>query len=65
MPWRVQALKGAMIAHMGGGMVWLPKHAKVIEIARNKVEGGYAKVWQVQIAIMEKVPSDIDFTKML
>jgi hypothetical protein len=44
MPWRVQALKGAMEAHMGGRMVWLPPRAKVIEIPGEKVEGGYAKV---------------------
>jgi hypothetical protein len=44
MPWQVQALKGAMEAHMDGGVVWLPKHAKVIEIPGAKVEGGYVKV---------------------
>jgi hypothetical protein len=32
MPWRVQALQGAMEAHVGGGVVWLPPHAKVMEI---------------------------------
>jgi hypothetical protein len=31
--WRMQALKGAMEAHMGWGVVWLPPHAKVIEIS--------------------------------
>jgi hypothetical protein len=65
MPWRMQALKGAMEAHMGGGVVWLPKHAKVIEIPRARVEGGYTKVRRVQIARMEKVPSDIDFVGKL
>jgi hypothetical protein len=65
MPWQVQVLKGAMEAHMGGGVVWLPKHAKVIEILGAKVEGGYAKVRQVRIARMEKVPSDIDFLAKL
>jgi hypothetical protein len=44
MPWRVQALKGAMEAHMGGGVLWLPPHAKVMEIPGDRVEGGYAKV---------------------
>jgi hypothetical protein len=44
MPWQVQALKGVMEAHMGGGVVWLPKHAKVIEIPRDRLEGRYAKV---------------------
>jgi hypothetical protein len=32
MPWRMQGLKGAMEAHIGGGVVWLPPHAKVMEI---------------------------------
>ena len=61
MPWRVQALKGAMEAHMGGGVVWLPSHAKVIEIPGDRVEGGYAKIRRVRIARMENIPSDIDF----
>jgi hypothetical protein len=65
MPWRVQALKGAIEAHMGGGVVWLPKHAKLIEIPGARVEGGYAKVRWVRIARMEKVPSDIDFAGKL
>ena len=61
MPWRVQALKGAMEAHMGGGVVWLPPNAKVIEIPGERVEGGYAKIRRVRIARMENIPSDIDF----
>jgi hypothetical protein len=65
MPWRVQALKGTMEAHIGGGVVWLPEHAKVIEIPGDMVEGGYAKVRRVRIARMEKVPSDIDFAGKL
>jgi hypothetical protein len=44
MPWQVQALKGNMKAHMGGGVVWLPPKAKVIEIPRDMVEGGFAKI---------------------
>jgi hypothetical protein len=32
---------------MGGGVVWLPKHAKVIEIPGARVEGGYVKVQRV------------------
>jgi hypothetical protein len=43
MPCRVQALKGVMEAHMGGGMVWLPPRAKVIEIPGDRIEGGYDK----------------------
>jgi serine/threonine protein kinase len=65
MPWQVQALKGAMEAHMGGRVVWLPKHAKVIEIPGARIEGGYAKVQWVQITRMEKVPSDIEFAGKL
>jgi hypothetical protein len=44
MPWRVQALKGAMEAHMDWGVVWLPPYAKVIEILGDRVDGGYAKI---------------------
>jgi hypothetical protein len=65
MPWRVQALKGAIEAHMGGGVVWLPKHAKAIEIPRNMVEGGYTKVQRVRIARMEDVLNNIDFARKL
>jgi hypothetical protein len=61
MPWQVQALKGAMEAHMDWGVVWLPLHAKVIEIPGDRVEGGYAKIRRVRISRMEKIPSDIDF----
>ena len=65
MPWQVQALKGATKVHMGWGVVWLPLHAKVIEIPRDRVEGGYAKIQQVQISRMENIPSDIDFARKL
>jgi hypothetical protein len=44
MPWYVQALKEAMETHMGGGVVWLPSKAKIIEIPRKRLEGRYAKV---------------------
>jgi hypothetical protein len=65
MPWRVQALKGAMEAHMGGGVVWLPPHAKVMEIPGDRVEGGYAKVRWVRISRMENIHSNIDFARKL
>jgi hypothetical protein len=66
MPWQVQALKGAMEAHMGWGVVWLPPHAKVIKIPGDRMEGGYAKIRWVRISRMENIPSDIDFAgKML
>jgi hypothetical protein len=39
MPWRVQAFKEAMDAHLDGGVVWLPPSAKVMEIPRKRVEG--------------------------
>jgi serine/threonine protein kinase len=54
-----------MEAHMGGGVVWLPLHAKVIEIPGDRVEGGYAKIRQVRISRMENIPSDIDFAGKL
>jgi hypothetical protein len=65
MPWQVQALKGAMEVHMGWGVVWLPPHAKVIEILGDRVEGGYAKIRRVRISRMENIPSDIDFVGKL
>jgi hypothetical protein len=65
MPWRVQALKRAMEVHMGGGVVWLPFHTKVMEIPGNRVEGGYVKVRRVRISRMENIPSDIDFAGKL
>jgi serine/threonine protein kinase len=54
-----------MEAHMGSGVVWLPPHAKVIEIPRDRVEGGYAKIQRVRISRMENIPSDIDFARKL
>jgi hypothetical protein len=63
MPWRVQALKGAMEAHMGGWVVWLLPKPMVIEIPGNKLEGGYAKVQRVRIARMENIPKNIDFAR--
>jgi hypothetical protein len=65
MPWRVQALKGAMETHIGGRVVWLPLSAKVMKILGERVEGGYAKVRRVRIPRMESVPSDIDFVGKL
>ena len=64
MPWQVQALKGIMEAHIWG-VVWLPPHTKVMEILGDREEGGYAKVWWVQISRMENIPSDIDFIRKL
>ena len=49
----------------GWGVVWLPKHAKAIEILGAKIEDGYAKVRRAQIARMEKVSSDIDIVGKL
>jgi hypothetical protein len=54
-------VKGAMEAYMDGGLVWLPPKAKVIEIPRDKLEGRYSKVRQVQITMTENIPSNIDF----
>jgi hypothetical protein len=47
MPWRVQALKRAMEAHMGGEVVWLLPSTKVMEILGERLEGGYTKVRRV------------------
>jgi hypothetical protein len=61
----MQALKGAIEAHMGWGVVWLPPHAKVIETPEDRVEGGYAKIRRVRISRMENIPSDIDFARKM
>jgi hypothetical protein len=37
-------LKGPWKRIWMGGVVWLPPHAKVMEIPGDRVEGGYAKV---------------------
>jgi serine/threonine protein kinase len=65
MPWRVQALKGAMEAHMGEGVVWLLPHAKVIEILGDRLEGGYAKIRRIRISRMENIPRNIDLAGKL
>ena len=61
----MQALKGIMEAHMDGGVVWLPLHAKVIGRPGERVEGGYAKIRWVQISRMENIPSDINFARKM
>ena len=50
---------------MDGGVVWLPPHAKIIEIPGERVEGGYAKILPVQILRMKNIPSDIDFARKM
>jgi hypothetical protein len=54
-----------MEAHMGGGVVWLPPHAKVMEIPGDRVEGRYAKVRWIQISRTENIPSNVDFAGKL
>ena len=37
-------LKSAFAQHLQGGVVWLPEKVKIVEIPRNRVEGGYGEV---------------------
>ena len=50
---------------MGGGIIWLPPHAKVIEILGNRVEDGYAKIQWIRILRMENIPNNIGFAGKL
>lgn len=60
-PWREQAMKSAMDRNLHGGLVFLPEHAKIIDIQDQRFEGGYAIVRKVHISKMENIPSYIAF----
>ena len=54
-------LKSAFAQHLQGGIVWLPKKVKIVEMPRNRAEGGYGEVRHVRIAKMASIPTNCDF----
>ena len=60
-PWRENMLKSAFAQHLQGGVVWLPEKVKIVELPRNRAEGGYGEVRRVRIARMAGIPTDCDF----
>ena len=54
-------LKSAFAQHLQGGIVWLPEKVKIVEIPRNRAEGGYIEVRRVRIAKMAGILTDCDF----
>jgi hypothetical protein len=55
------ALKAAMQEDMGGGVVWVPEVAKVMEVPRFKDEDGYGEIRKVRITKITYIPTIIDF----
>ena len=49
-PWRENMLKSAFAQHLQGGVVWLPKKVKIVEMPGNRAEDGYGEVRRVRIA---------------
>ena len=60
-PWRENMLKSAFAQHLQGGVVWLPEKVKIVEIPRNRAEGGYGEGRCVRIAKMARIPTDCNF----
>ena len=60
-PWRESILKLAFAQHLQGGIVWLPKKVKIVEMLGDRAEGGYGEVRRVRIARMAGIPIDCDF----
>ena len=54
-------LKSAFAQHLQGGVVWLPKKVKIVEMPGNRAEGGYGEVRRIRIARMAGIPTDCDF----
>ena len=54
--------KSAFAQHLQGGVVWLPKKVKIMEMPGNRAEGGYGEIRRVRIAKMAGIPTDCDFT---
>ena len=57
----MNALKSAFEQHLQGGVVWLPKKVKIVEMPGDRAESGYREVRCIRIARMPGIPSDIDF----
>ena len=60
-PWRENMLKLAFAQHLQGGIVWLLEKMKIVEMLRNRAEGGYGEVRCVRIAKMAGNPTNCDF----
>ena len=60
-PWRENMLKSAFAQHLQGGVVWLPKKVKIVEMPENRAEDGYGEIRRVRIAKMTGIPTDCDF----
>ena len=60
-PWRENMLKSAFAQHLQGGIVWFPEKVKIVEMPKNRVEGGYGEVRRVRIAKMAGIPTDCNF----
>ena len=60
-PWRESILKSTFAQHLQGGIVWFPEKVKIVEMLRDRAEGGYEEVQRVRIARMAGIPSDCDF----
>ncbi len=60
-PWREQAMKSAFEQHLHGGVVFLPRSAKVVVQPGQLQEGGYGIVKKVRIQRMDGIPPTIDF----
>jgi hypothetical protein len=63
MPWRLQALKGAMQQHMDGGLVYLPEKTHMIAVLGFGNEGRYGEIHKVCRSRMANIPAIIDFAE--
>ena len=61
-PWRESILKSAF-EHLQGGVVWLPEKVKIVEMLRDRAEGGYGEVRRVRIARVAGIPTDCEEIK--
>ena len=43
-PWRECILKSTFAQHLQGGVVWLLEKVKIVEMLRDRAEGGYGEV---------------------
>ena len=41
--------------------MWLPEKIKIVEMLRDRAEGGYGEIRHVRIARMAGIPIDCDF----
>ena len=60
-PCRESILKSAFAQHLQGGVVWLLEKVKIVEMLRDRAEGGYGEVRHVRLAKMDGIPTDCDF----